>query len=449
MITARNVATWALVDERWGTGLMQDGISLKKRAPAPPPDQTWRLRHLLLAPHRLGFALAMAVLASASLWWALVQVDRFLWPLGLHWAASPTVLHAAVMTFGFMPLFFTGFLFTAGPRWLGVQPMEAVQLRTPLLLQAIGWFFWLAGGYLAAGVSAAGLLMALAGLGWLVTLFWQLVRASQAEDRLHARIIGAAGVVGCLSLAGTLVSVLLDATDLARTFVRTGLWGFVVVTFITVAHRMIPFFTSSAVPMVSVWRPFWVLWVLLAATVLQVLAAWVDLTGLRGNAAWLLVLGLLELAAGGVVVWLAVAWGLVQSLKIRLLAMLHIGFVWLGIAYLLSGVSHLSALPSGQPLLGLAPLHALSMGCLGSLMVAMVTRVSCGHSGRALVADNWVWALLWTLQLTTGLRIAGAVDGMSGWLILLAALLWAAVMTAWALRYGAWFGRLRVDGKPG
>ncbi len=431
---------------------MQAGIRIPKKTPAPPPDQTWRWRHLLLAPHRLGFALAMAVLVSAGLWWALVQADRLLWPLGLHWTVSPTVLHAAVMTFGFMPLFFAGFLFTAGPRWLGVQPLEAMQLRTPLVLQAAGWFAWLAGGYLAAGVSAAGLLLALAGLGWLVTLFWRLIRASQAEDRLHAHIIGAAGVAGCLSLAGTLMSVLLGATDLARTFVLTGLWGFVVVTFITVAHRMIPFFTSSAVPMVSVWRPFWVLWVLLAAAALQVVSAWVDLLGLPAGGsghAWLLFLGLLELAAGGVVVWLAVAWGLVQSLKIRLLAMLHIGFVWLGIAYLLSGASQLTALAAGHPLLGLAPLHALSMGCLGSLMVAMVTRVSCGHSGRALVADNRVWALFWALQLSTFLRIAGAVDGMSGWLILVAALLWAAVMTAWALRYGAWYGRLRVDGKPG
>ena len=163
----------------------------------------------------------------------------------------------------------------------------------------------------------------------------------------------------------------------------------------------------------------------------------------------MLLRGLLELAAGGVVLWLAVAWGLVQSLKIRLLAMLHIGFVWLGLAFVLGGVSQLLGLASGAPLLGLGALHALSMGCLGSLMLAMVTRVSCGHSGRTLVADNVVWGLFWALQLATLLRIAGAVPGASGGFVLLAALLWAAVMAVWGVRYGSWYGRLRVDGKPG
>ena len=416
------------------------------------PDPTWRLQNLLLAPHRLGFALAMAVLASAGVWWALVLVDRSLWPLGLQWTISPTQLHGTVMTFGFMPLFFAGFLFTAGPRWLGVQPLEAAQIRNPLVLQAAGWFIWLAGGFFAWGVSAAGLMVALAGLGWMAVLFWRLIAASTAQDRLHARIIGVAMIAGWLSLAGSLLAQLLDVPQWSRAFVLTGLWGFVVVTFVTVAHRMIPFFTSSAVPMVSVWRPFWVLWALLGAAIFQVLAIWVEsqvLPGSDAGRAWMLLRGVFELAAGGVVLWLAVAWGLVQSLKIRLLAMLHIGFVWLGLAFVLGGASQLLGWSLGQPALGLGPLHALSMGCLGSLMLAMVTRVSCGHSGRALVADNLVWGLFWTLQLATVLRIAGAVDTMSFWLVLCAALLWATVMVVWALRYGAWYGRLRADGKPG
>ena len=73
--------------------------------------------------------------------------------------------------------------------------------------------------------------------------------------------------------------------------------------------------------------------VVLGAAIFQVLAIWVEsqvLPGSDAGRAWMLLRGVFELAAGGVVLWLAVAWGLVQSLKIRLLAMLHIGFVWLG-----------------------------------------------------------------------------------------------------------------------
>ena len=31
--------------------------------------------------------------------------------------------------------------------------------------------------------------------------------------------------------------------------------------FVTVSHRMIPFFSASAIPKLDAWRPFWLLWV--------------------------------------------------------------------------------------------------------------------------------------------------------------------------------------------
>ena len=58
------------------------------------------------------------------------------------------------------------------------------------------------------------------------------------------------------------------------------------------------------------------------------------------------------------------------------------------LAFLIGGVSQWLAWGLGMGALGLGALHALTMGCLASLMLAMVTRVSCGHSGRALVADR-------------------------------------------------------------
>ncbi|MDO8276104.1 MAG: NnrS family protein, partial [Serpentinimonas sp.] len=53
----------------------------------------------------------------------------------------------------------------------------------------------------------------------------------------------------------------------------------------------------------------------------------------------------------------------------------------------------------------LGAMHAITMGFMGSLLLAMVTRVSCGHSGRTLVADRLVWGLFWLLQLATVLRV--------------------------------------------
>ena len=406
-------------------------------------DPRWRPRHLLLAPHRLGFFLAMALLLAGSLWWALVLAARVGVPVALPHAMAPSLAHAAVMVFGFMPLFFAGFLFTAGPKWLHVEPWPVSVVAPPLLLQAAGWLLWLAGAAFGERLALAGCAVAAVGLAWMTVLFLRLVLRSAVPDQIHARCIAAACVLGCACVAALGLALLAGRADLARAWVLTGLWGFAAVVFVVVAHRMIPFFTSSALPMVQAWRPSWVLWLMLAAVAGEAAAVWLPPQGL-------IVRGALELAVGAVLLWLAWRWGLVQSLKNRLLAMLHIGFSWLGLAFVLHGLAHAWAGFSGEPAWALGALHALTMGCLGSLMLAMVTRVSCGHSGRALVADSLAWGLFWLLQLATVLRLAGAAPlAWAPWLLALAALLWAAVMAVWGVRLSAWYGRVRADGKPG
>lgn len=412
-------------------------------------SQSWQWRHLLQAPHRLGFCMAMVVLAASAVWWAAVQLQRSGAGLQIPYAVSPSLVHAAVMTFGFIPLFFSGFLFTAGPKWLGVQPHAARALAPALLAQLAGWLLWLAGSHLHETVAAAGLIVALAGLGRITVLFWRLIADSPAADRVHAKAIAAALLWGCASLAGLAGALVTGADTPARLFVVSGLWGFVVVVYLTVSHRMIPFFTSSATPMAGIWGSSWVLWLMLGAAVFEAAASWAE-PWWGGFGVWQLTRGVLELAAGVAVVVLAVAWGLVQSLKIRLLAMLHLGFLWLGLALMLGGASQLLGWMLESPVLPLAALHALTMGCLGSLMLAMVTRVSCGHSGRPLVADNLVWGLFWLLQFTTLLRICAAVPAWPGQTLLTAtALLWSAVMLTWGIRCGSWYGRPRADGRPG
>ncbi|MDO5623636.1 MAG: NnrS family protein [Pseudomonadota bacterium] len=429
-------------------------VAAPPKARAAPVAGPWRLRMVLAAPHRLGFFLAMVVLVMASAWWLAVQLDRATGALGLAPAVPATLTHAAVMVMGFMPLFFSGFLFTAGPKWLNVPAYEVRTLLPALGLQALGWGLWLAGAHLPLGgqaVALAGLVAAAAGLGWMYGLLWRLIAASRVADQVHARAVGVGGIVGTLCLAGMALALLAGRVDVALALVRTALWGCVVVTYVSVAHRMIPFFTSSALPMVEAWRPFWVLWLMLGVAAFEVLAVWVDFAapGPRAWLGWTVAVIAVETVAGAVLLWLALVWGLVQSLKIRLLAMLHVGFVWLGLALLVSAASQGLWLVGGQAWLGLGAVHALSMGFLGSLMLAMVTRVSCGHSGRSLVADDAVWVLFWALQGVVVLRLLAAVQGMPAWLTLLAALGWAAVVTAWALRYANWYGRPRIDGKPG
>jgi uncharacterized protein involved in response to NO len=409
---------------------------------------------LLAAPHRPAFLGGMLMLLAVSTWWAALLVAPAL-GTAVSTSMPPMMVHGFTFAAGFMPLFMTGFLFTAGPRWLDVPAPSARVLKWPVLLHFGGVALLVAGSLIDSGITAFGaLLLAIAwtavGVG-----FAGLIRASRARDKLHAKCVMAFWAIG-------IGCAMLFAAGLAiRQFsvVAAALWlmvfGFITPIYATVAHRVLPFFTSNAVTRFVPWKPNWALGLLLAALLvfgaLQ-LAGRLDLM-LPRQSAWLTLFTVGPAATA--LAALALRWGLLQSLRgpsLRLLAMLHLGFVWSVIALLLATAdAALVLLGGGATLrLGLAPLHALTMGFLGSLLFAMATRVICGHGGIPVVADRYVWALFWVLQAAVLLRLAASVwPPHSAVLSAAAALAWCAVWIAWASRYLPVLVRPRRDGRPG
>lgn len=413
----------------------------------PRGDDGWRWRHLLAGPHRIGFFLAMVVLGASGLWWSVVQLQRIGLVPAVPMALPPSLVHGAVMTFGFFPLFFCGFLFTAGPRWLGVRGPAAPRLLPALVAQAAGWLVWLAGSHVHAALAAAGLVLAASGLLRATLLFWSLVRASREHDRVHPRLAGVALGIGCAALAALAAAVWAGAMSTAHMVVVTALWGFVALVFVAVGHRMIPFFGPPGGTRLVAGGEWPLLWLLATAVLFEAFAVWLQ-PWLAALPLWQLARAVLELAAGSVLLWLAAAWTRAGNLRIRLLAMLHAGLVWIALALLLQTGAALRGWYSGAAVLPLAGLHALAMGGLGSLMLAMVTRVSAAHAGRPQVADNLVWSLFWLLQAATVLRIAATLPLMPMQpLLTAAAALWAAVVLTWGVRYGSGYGRIATTAR--
>ena len=432
----------------------QGGLKAAQRTPKPTPpspaDSAWRPHWLLAAPHRLGFFGGAVMLAVSALWWCAMLYAGAL-GLSTPWVIAPSTAHALLMSLGFTPLFFAGFLFTAGPKWLGMPEVPARSLLPHVVAYLVGWSLCLVGFHLSA--LLAGAAMAIVATAWtgLAGKFIRLWRASRADDKVHATVVVFASGFGALAMWTIVAGLLTGQESLIRAATQGALWIFVATVFAAVSHRMIPFFSASALPLLDAWRPMWLLWCMVGVLWFEGAIACLDIwlwpspSGLR----WLQVA--LEAPAAALMLWLAIRWGLVQSLKIRLLAMLHGGFLWLGIALALQAISHtLMALSQDQVSLGLAPMHAMTTGYLGATLFAMATRVSSGHSGRPLAADNTAWALYWVLQLAVVLRVISALWPAAGPLPLLSAIAaWTLACCGWALRYGSWFGRPRVDGRPG
>ncbi len=411
---------------------------MSTRAPAaarePLPLPLRPAQRLLAAPHRLFFLAGVAQIALASLWWLWVLAARV--APGLPAPAAPvpdTVLHALLMTCGFAPFFMFGFMFTAGPRWLSVLPPPPGAWRAPALVAAAGAFalvpLQVAG---IGGLRIAAAVYALAWL-WLLLRFVLLIRKSTAPDKVHARLVAAGLAVGASCVAAFAAF----GTAAHPWISSAGVWGFLLPVFVTVCHRMIPFFTSGVVPFVTAFRPWWLLALMVGAPLLHATIAGV------GRADWTWVV---DLPAAGALLLVTLRWGFVQSMRNRLLAMLHLGFVWYGTGFLLAGVGSLLALRGGTGL-GLAPLHAMTIGFASSLLLAMVTRVTCGHSGRTLAADALTWRLFQLLQVAAVLRVGAELAASASWTFAAVAF-WAACMVPWCVKYAPVYWRPRADGRP-
>jgi len=93
--------------------------------------------------------------------------------------------------------------------------------------------------------------------------------------------------------------------------------------------------------------------------------------------------------------------------------------------------------------------YLLFVGFFGSVLVAMVTRVTQGHSGRALVMPKAAWFAFVAIQLVALLRISAEFANDAPRWQAIAALGWLMAMTPWVTRIGRIYLSPRKDGKPG
>ncbi|MBV8679108.1 MAG: NnrS family protein [Aquitalea sp.] len=398
----------------------------------PPPA-------LLRAPHRLAFLPAAVLMLLSLAGWSLLLWQRQAGH-ALALAVPASQAHGFLMLYGFFPLFMTGFILTAGPRWLGVpSPARPRHLPIPLLY-AGGLLFWLAG--LIAGSNMLlhlGWLAMSAGWALLTLLFGQLLRQSQASDRWHARAVLVAFILG---LAGLLAAGawLFSGSSTAWALMRDlALWGFLLPVFITVSHRMLPFFSSTAIAPYTPWRPWRLLVALLSGSVTHGLLNALQCPTL-----------IVDLPMALLCLYTSWCWQCHRSLQVRLLAMLHLAFLWLGIGFALFALQGILQL-FGQPALGLAPLHAITVGFFINMVLAFVSRVSLGHAGLPLEARPWLWRLYQFSQLMALLRVLCDLlpSATAAIMLPLTAGGLAVGMLFWCRRFLPVYLLPRADGKDG
>lgn len=398
------------------------------------------LRLLAAAPHRLLFFVGACNVLLAMLWWTLSLVaarwTAFAWP-------QPSVpagwMHAIVMQYQVLPPFIFGFLLTVFPRWMGLPALS----RWHYLPVGLGLF----GGQLLTLIGLMGyphvlfLGVVQTLVGWIAGLvfLFGLLRQDQ-QFTWHAWSCTFALLLGLIGLALVLTYLYNGDAQLMFAAIKFGSFGLLLPVYFTVNHRMTPFFASCVIPGYAMRRPmaalagFWILVLIHLGLELVHGYTWL----------WIADLPLLALTTWLLWQW----WPRANAAPMpALLRVLFMGFAWLPIAFALYACQSLWFALTGDFTLGRAPAHALFVGYFGSLLVAMVTRVTQGHSGRPLQLGRVAGFAFAVIQLVTVVRIlADLSDDPMAWQ-LFAACGWLLAFLPWVARSTWIYLTPRADGK--
>jgi uncharacterized protein involved in response to NO len=151
-------------------------------------------------------------------------------------------------------------------------------------------------------------------------------------------------------------------------------------------------------------------------------------------------IGAILLLAAASNLWRLARWRGATTLGEPLLVVLHLGYAWIVFGAALLGISLLTAAVPES-----AAIHAFTAGAIGTMVLAVMTRVARGHTGRPLEADRVTITIYATIAAVAMMRIAAAFESDSVFLLGLSALLWVASFALFVIAYGPMLFLPRID----
>lgn len=342
--------------------------------------------------------------------------------------ADPLSWHAHEMLYGYLSAVVAGFLMTAIPNWTGRLPVSGRPLAFFVILWLAGRIAMLCGGdgMESAPFRAADALF----LAALAGFVWREVMSGK-----NWRNLPVCGLVSLFAAGNILWHLEAVGLPLAGAGLRMGL-GIAIMLMTLIGGRIVPSFTINWLkkrPAAHLPAPF--------AAYDKAVLGWTALTVV----AWIVIpdarpTGWAFLLAGALHLVRLARWRGWQTFAEPLLAVLHVAYLWLPVAFVLMGLAVLAPSSIGIT----TALHALTAGAIGLLTVAVMTRASLGHSGRALTAGTGttlIYILIWTGAV---LRVAAPFTGLDYVLaVSIAGGVWAGGFALFAVLYAPVFWGLR------
>ncbi len=354
--------------------------------------------------------------------WAALAVALWLPMLSGHItlpsAFGPIEWHVHELVYGYVPAIVAGFLLTAVPNWTGRLPVVGTRL-------AILFGIWVV-GRLAVSVSlwigaAFAAVIDLAFLAAVVAVAAREIVAGNNTRNLKVL----AGVV--LLLIGNALFHLEAVAGIGNgEGIRLGI-GAAVLLIMLIGGRIIPSFTRNWLARLGPGHlpvPFGRFDMAVLAASGVALISWVIVPDTLVTAGLAFLAAILNTAR-------LTRWAGERTAAEPLVLILHIAYAFIPIGFVLL------ALGIFQPGL-VAPtgaLHGWTVGAIGVMTLAVMTRASLGHTGRQLTASRPVQLIYLAAIIAALTRIAAAFDVMREPMLHLSATAWVAAFGGFVIVY--------------
>lgn len=348
-------------------------------------------------------------------------------------AMPPLFWHAHQMVYGFTAAGFAGFMLTAVPNWTGAPARRGLPLVGLVLLWVAGRIVMTAPGPLPGWVAVV------VDLAFVPALAAAIVGPLLASGKRRNLMLLVPLMLFWAGDAMMQAEFLGIFADTAMTGARIGI-DVMLLMIAVIGGRIVPTFTANAlraagisfeprrVPLVDIGS--------IASIALLLVSE--AATGMS------LVTGAAALAAAVLNAARLSGWSGQKTLNNPLLWVLHLGYAWLVVGLALKAAAAMDIVPDA------AALHALTVGAIGTMLLAVMSRAALGHTGRALRAHPITVGAYLLVSVAALLRIAATEFPDSDFNLLTASgAAWAGGLALFLWIYTPILATSRPDGRDG
>ncbi|WP_199775687.1 NnrS family protein [Pseudoalteromonas sp. T1lg22] len=341
--------------------------------------------------------------------------------------------HTHEMLFGFAVAIMSGFLLTAVQNWTGVPSIKGKPLAALVLL-------WLSARILMAlpGSWVPSALVIAVDIAFLpaaaLCFALPIIKAQLVRNLFFVPLLLVMAALNLLMHLSQLQWVALNFITLSHTMVLM-----VALVMVIIGGRVFPMFTANGTQTPKVDNFLW----LDKAAIISVLVC--ALLTLVNSEQGIALQAMAFIAAALINFVRAWRWRIWVTFGTALVWPLHLSYWAICIGLLMLGLMRLEVL--SNPSLAY---HAITVGGMGLMILAMISRVSLGHTGRMIKVGWVINSAFIALFSAFVIRVfAPLVSDQYQSLILVSALLWTLAYLIYIIAYAPVVFKPRVDGRDG